>query len=100
MKLPVKMFANPFVGDPSPELDHAWHELFEDVNIRVTAEDLEYAELKSLELADGSGDYIGQLGVHHELHCLVSAVSLCALSFFTFVVSRENRGESTENRKR
>jgi len=66
-KLPVKMFNNSFVGDPSPELDHAWHGLFEDVNIRVTKDDLEYAELDSLKVDDGSGDFIGQLGVHHEL---------------------------------
>ncbi|KAF1815939.1 hypothetical protein P152DRAFT_455666 [Eremomyces bilateralis CBS 781.70] len=69
-KLPVKLSHNPFVGDPSPELDNAWHGLFDRVNIRVSAKDLQYAEVDSLKLADGSGDYIGLLGMHHELHCL------------------------------
>jgi hypothetical protein len=26
---PVKLRGNPFVGDPRPELESAWHELFE-----------------------------------------------------------------------
>lgn len=51
-----------------------------DVNIRVTEKDLDYAELTSLKLADGSGDYIGQLGVHHELHCLVRTAATCTIT--------------------
>lgn len=41
-----------------------------DIRIRVTREDLEYYNLTSIALADGSG-YAAELGVHHELHCLV-----------------------------
>lgn len=65
--MPVQLGGNPFVGNPSPTLDHAWHGLFEDVNIRITQQDLDFAGVDSLMLADGSGEFVGQLGVHHEL---------------------------------
>ena len=74
-----------YAGDPSPELDLAWHYLFEgksfskcpdnaidknsDNNIRVEKHDLDDLGLDSIQLADGG--YIAQLGVFHELHCLV-----------------------------
>ena len=74
-----------YAGDPSPELDLAWHYLFEgmqlltcpkivteqalDNNIRVEKPDLDDLGLDSIQLADGG--YVAQLGVFHELHCLV-----------------------------
>lgn len=67
--LAVKLRNNPFSGPPRPELDAAWHELFEKIRIRVSREDLEYYNLTSVPMADGSG-YAAELGVHHELHCL------------------------------
>lgn len=42
--------------------------------MRVSASDLAYFNLTSIPLADGSG-YAAELGVHHELHCLVCARS-------------------------
>ncbi|PQE18761.1 tat pathway signal sequence protein [Rutstroemia sp. NJR-2017a WRK4] len=66
----INIHNNTFAGDPRPELDSAWHELFEDIRIRVSSEDLAYYNLTSIPLADGSG-YAAELGVHHELHCLV-----------------------------
>ncbi|OKL62771.1 hypothetical protein UA08_01851 [Talaromyces atroroseus] len=59
----------PFAGDPSPELDKAWHDLLEDTTIRVAKEDLDYYNVTSLPLADGSG-YASELFMTHELHCL------------------------------
>jgi hypothetical protein len=41
------------------------------IYFRVTEKDLQFADLESLRLADGSGDFVAQLGMHHELHCLV-----------------------------
>lgn len=76
----VNIHNNPFAGDPRPELDQAWHELFEDIRIRVTSHDLSFYNVTSLPLADGSG-YISELGVHHELHCLVSLVLPTLLLF-------------------
>ncbi|MCJ1446153.1 MAG: hypothetical protein MMC23_006658 [Stictis urceolatum] len=97
--LSVKIHDNQFAGLPRPELDAAWHELFEsgwfvlqlsaldperysslnrppltarvglDNNIRVSKSDLDFHNVTSLPLADGSG-YASQLGVFHELHCL------------------------------
>lgn len=60
---------SPFVGDPRPELELAWHGLFETNNIRVLKSDLEALNLTSLELKGGG--YIAQPAVFHELHCLV-----------------------------
>ena len=88
----AKLHNNPFTGPPRPELDAAWHELFEsassspphlsrtllmpnlltthlDIRIRVPSSDLSFYNLTSIPLADGSG-YAAELGVHHELHCL------------------------------
>ncbi|EED16330.1 conserved hypothetical protein [Talaromyces stipitatus ATCC 10500] len=59
----------PFAGDPSLELDQAWHNLLEDSTIRVSKEDLDYYNITSLPLADGSG-FASELFVTHELHCL------------------------------
>jgi hypothetical protein len=39
-------------------------------NIKVSENDLAALNLSSVALADGSG-YIAELGVFHELHCLV-----------------------------
>lgn len=57
-----------YAGDPSPELDLAWHYLFEDNNIRVEKQGLDELGLDSIQLAGGG--YVAQLGVFHELHCL------------------------------
>ncbi|KAI0834757.1 hypothetical protein F5Y06DRAFT_278337 [Hypoxylon sp. FL0890] len=59
----------PFAGDPNAELDQAWHDLLEGTTIRVAKEDLDYYNVTSLPLADGSG-YASELFVTHELHCL------------------------------
>ncbi|CRG89183.1 hypothetical protein PISL3812_06219 [Talaromyces islandicus] len=80
-KLPILIAGNPFAGKPRPELDQAWHELFEKNNIRVTKADLEFYNITSLPIISGSlpsqdidsqnhDEWVGQLGVFHELHCL------------------------------
>ncbi|KAL8811107.1 MAG: hypothetical protein Q9223_007601 [Gallowayella weberi] len=48
---------NPFKGPPSDELDHAWHQLFANSNVRVSAEDLRRINRTSVPLGDGSGYY-------------------------------------------
>lgn len=60
---------NPFQGLPTPEIDHAWHELFVNSNIRVSADDLQKINRTSVPLGDGSGYYAIPV-VYHELHCL------------------------------
>ncbi|KAK4565648.1 hypothetical protein LTR86_003496 [Recurvomyces mirabilis] len=78
---------NMYKGSRSPGLDRAWHDLFENQNIRVTKEELERANKTSVELADGSGWYgvpvsfrflldimlmtvARDVEVYHLLHCL------------------------------
>lgn len=68
---PLTVAGTPFAGVPSPELDRAWHELLEGTTIRVTKEDLDYYNITSLPLADGSG-FASEMFMTHELHCLVS----------------------------
>ncbi|OJJ67982.1 hypothetical protein ASPBRDRAFT_660526 [Aspergillus brasiliensis CBS 101740] len=48
---------NPFKGAPSEELDHAWHQLFINSNIRVTAEDLQKINRTSVPIHDEKGGY-------------------------------------------
>ncbi|GLB00649.1 hypothetical protein AtubIFM57143_009701 [Aspergillus tubingensis] len=48
---------NPFKGAPSEELDHAWHQLFINSNVRVTAEDLAKINRTSVPINDEKGGY-------------------------------------------
>lgn len=48
---------NPFKGPPSPGLDDAWHQLFVNSNVRVSADDLQKINRTSVPLGDGSGYY-------------------------------------------
>ncbi|PYI09312.1 hypothetical protein BO78DRAFT_405066 [Aspergillus sclerotiicarbonarius CBS 121057] len=48
---------NPFKGAPSEELDHAWHQLFINSNIRVTADDLAKINRTSVPINDEKGGY-------------------------------------------
>ena len=48
---------NPFKGAPSEELDHAWHRLFINSNVRVTAEDLAKINRTSVPINDEKGGY-------------------------------------------
>lgn len=66
---PTALRNNAFTGDPRPELDHAWHNLVRNDNIRVSSSDITRFNMTSIELADGSG-VVAQLGVFHALHCL------------------------------
>lgn len=59
-----------FTGKPEPVIDEAWHELLEGVTFRVSKRDLDYYNVTSLPLADGSG-YASETFMTHELHCLV-----------------------------
>lgn len=61
---------NPYRGEPRPEMDEAWHELLKYSNIRVSAEDLKAINRTSVKLSDGSGMYMSELNVYHQLHCL------------------------------
>ncbi|PYH68546.1 oxidase ustYa family protein [Aspergillus vadensis CBS 113365] len=61
---------NPFKGAPSEELDHAWHQLFINSNIRVTAEDLAKINRTSVPISDEKGGYYAIPDVYHQLHCL------------------------------
>jgi len=61
---------NPFKGNPSMEVDHAWEELLHGYNIRVQPKVLHEMGRQSVALADGSGDYWGILASYHNLHCL------------------------------
>lgn len=61
---------NQFRGKPRPELDTAWEGLLKYTNVRVTVDDLKKIDRNSVQLSDGSGDYMAGLDVHHQLHCL------------------------------
>ncbi|KAL7622168.1 hypothetical protein AAE478_007671 [Parahypoxylon ruwenzoriense] len=66
---PLTVAGTLFAGDPSIELDQAWHDLLEGTIIRVSKEDMDYYNITSLPFADGNG-FASELFVAHELHCL------------------------------
>lgn len=69
---PTLIQDNPFVGPPRDELERAWHNLLEPMNIHVPAVDVKRLGLESVKLHGGE-ERLVQLGVYHELHCLVLA---------------------------
>ncbi|KAL9126805.1 MAG: hypothetical protein Q9217_004200 [Psora testacea] len=60
---------NPFKGKPSPEIDHAWHELFVNSNVRVTAADLKRINKTSVPIGDGNGQ-ANKPDPHRADHCI------------------------------
>lgn len=60
-----------YKGLPRPELDQAWTELVNHMNIRIHPDEAERADnFSSIELNDGSGDQMAMLTVFHSIHCL------------------------------
>ncbi|KAI4202353.1 MAG: hypothetical protein LQ350_002571 [Teloschistes chrysophthalmus] len=53
---------NPFKGAPSPELDHAWHQLFVNANVRVSSDDLKKINRTSVRIGDETGGYFAMPG--------------------------------------
>lgn len=70
----------PFSGDPSEEIDAAWVELMQGINLKIYPEEMEKLGQNSLEFKDKSG-YVGGLSVYHELHCIVCCKFLSFLAF-------------------
>lgn len=66
---PPDLPSSPYAGPPSDSVDQAWHNLLKDMNIRVTAEELEKSNQKSIALPEGGG-YMAWIGAHHQLHCI------------------------------
>lgn len=63
-----------FLGNPSVEMDQAWHELLSATAIRFSEEELILANnATSIRLQDGG--YVAGLGISHSLHCVVSLLS-------------------------
>lgn len=59
---------SPYAGEPTVESDTAWHELLNNMSVRVTAEELASHNQSSVALPNGG--YLAWLGVFHELHCV------------------------------
>ncbi|KAL9074656.1 MAG: hypothetical protein Q9157_004307 [Trypethelium eluteriae] len=58
-------------GDPTPENDRAWDELLEYGSFAVSNDDLRKLNMTSVPIQDGAGQSLAQLGVFHDLHCMV-----------------------------
>ncbi|MCJ1367571.1 hypothetical protein MMC16_006705 [Acarospora aff. strigata] len=83
----LKVVDSNFTGRPGPAIDQAWHDLLEGsssitstvmpkantlspgATFRVSKEDLDFYNITSIPLADGSG-YATETFMTHELHCL------------------------------
>ncbi|KAK0625001.1 hypothetical protein B0T17DRAFT_492635 [Bombardia bombarda] len=60
-----------FAGLPE-DVDEAWEQLLEPINIRASKEEIEQSRSKLTDdiVRVVDGDYVAVLSVHHELHCL------------------------------
>ena len=70
MLLFKNLTGNPYAGPPGSEIDQAWSNLLEPMNIRVTEAELKRTGQSSVALPEGGGS-LAWLGVFHELHCIV-----------------------------
>ncbi|KAK2754681.1 hypothetical protein FQN54_006814 [Arachnomyces sp. PD_36] len=61
---------NIYKGEPNPELDSAWKDLYEVDPFLVTPEELRKINKTSIEAPARPGYYLAKLAVHHQLHCL------------------------------
>lgn len=59
---------SPYIGPPGDDVDEAWHALFGNMSLRVSAEELARHSQTSVSLPDGG--YLAWLGVYHNLHCV------------------------------
>ena len=69
--VPIPRFYSPYAGPPSELADQSWHDLLQNMNLRVTREEISKSNQTSILLPDGGG-YLAWIGAHHELHCIVS----------------------------
>ncbi|RDW91741.1 hypothetical protein BP5796_02906 [Coleophoma crateriformis] len=58
-----------YAGEPSPEIDKAWDDLLEAVDLILPVEEVHGAEAESIHTPDGKGVFIS-LDVYHSLHCV------------------------------
>ncbi|KAF8865831.1 hypothetical protein BDZ45DRAFT_683824 [Acephala macrosclerotiorum] len=61
---------SPYVGQPRPELDQAWHDLLQYQNIRISADEMERLGRLEDSIELPGGGYFGSLMVYHQLHCI------------------------------
>jgi hypothetical protein len=62
--------SSPFLGQPRPELDEAWHALLDPTALRFS--DDEFVRAGNItSVRHKSGGYVGGMGFVHNLHCLV-----------------------------
>ncbi len=66
----VTIHESPYVGPPAEDIDQAWQALLANINLRVTKEELDRHDQKSVQLPGGG--HLAWLGVFHQLHCTVS----------------------------
>ncbi|PVH87710.1 hypothetical protein DL98DRAFT_581719 [Cadophora sp. DSE1049] len=66
-----KSIARIYAGEPSDELDTAWHKLMRYANIAIPEQEIRRLDRldESVRFTDGSG-YFGQMTVYHHLHCI------------------------------
>lgn len=70
-----RLNATPYAGPPSPAIDDAWDVLLAPMHISVSQAELARDNQDSVTLPE-SGGYLGWMGVFHELHRVVSSLSI------------------------
>ncbi|EJT79688.1 hypothetical protein GGTG_04772 [Gaeumannomyces tritici R3-111a-1] len=61
---------SPFQGEPSPENDKLWANLYDFAISRISTAEARHMDNKTLPIPNDRGRYIVQLAVFHQLHCL------------------------------
>ncbi|KAI2627766.1 hypothetical protein GGR54DRAFT_590367 [Hypoxylon sp. NC1633] len=62
---------SPWEMGPSDELDAAWNDLIQAIDVRVSGDELDFLGINVTNRVQvNGGDYLGSMGVYHHLHCL------------------------------
>lgn len=67
--------------------------MYEDMYIRLTEEEMQEMNRTSIALKDGSG-YLAELGVYHQIHCVVSPKSTFLVFPCSFSIINNYNGYS------
>ncbi|KAK3371990.1 hypothetical protein B0H63DRAFT_483492 [Podospora didyma] len=76
-----------YQGQPSPELDNLWKDLYHDVAVvRLPRSEAERLPNKTTPFPGDDGYYVGALGVFHQLHCINSIRIALNKEYYTAVL--------------
>ena len=80
-----------YVGEPSPEIDQAWDDIFPGTGVDLTEDQARAAGLIGQTYQKPSGHYLAGISVFHDIHCLNKLRRATRLDYY-----RDSDGETEQ----